>query len=420
VTRADGAHRRGTNLPAMADFNQSVILDAVRRASAGQSRVQLAEVTGLSAQTISNVVRRLLDAKLIGEAGKEVTGPGKPRTILRLNPSGRYALGVHLDPTVTTVVMLDLVGTVVARDRIVTPLGQNPPVVIDAIARSLEGLIVSSGVDRNRISGLGIAAPGPIDPAGGMLVDPPHLHGWDRVPLRDALAERLQIPTTLDKDVTAAAIAEMWMGGAAVEPGSFVFLYLGTGVGAGLVVDDEIIRGSVDNSGEIGHIIVDPNGPPCSCGNRGCVAVTCTPEAMVREARGILGDPDSAKGWNTVQIDAAFSRLTDAAAAGDPEAQAVIDRCAVRIARVLAVIANLLDVDRIVLGGPVWSRVSERFLVIIPAELDRMRAARGIHPITVAGSQVGPEVAAIGAASLVLDRGLSPRRRSLLLPTASA
>ena len=419
MTRVDAPHRRGTNLPAMADFNQSVILDAIRRAAAGLSRVQLAEATGLSAQTISNIVRRLLDAQLVGEAGREVVGPGKPRTMLRLNPEGRYALGVHLDPTVTTTVMLDLVGTVVARDRIPTPLGQEPTAVIEAIARSLDGLISTSGVARDRISGLGIAAPGPIDPEGGTLVDPPHLHGWHRVPLRDALAERSGLPTILDKDVTAAAIAEIWTGEAAVQRGSFVFLYFGTGIGAGLVIDDEIFRGSLDNSGEIGHIIVDPAGPECWCGARGCVAVTCTPEAMVREAGALVDGPRAGEEWDTVRIDAAFSKLSDLADAGDPAARAVIDRCAVRIARALAVIANLLDVDRIILGGPFWPRVHRRFLTIVPAELDRMRVARSIHPVSVAGSRVGQEVVAIGAASLVLERGLSPRTQSLLLPSSA-
>lgn len=403
----------------MADFNQSVILDTVRRAPAGLSRVQLAEATGLSAQTISNIVRRLLDADLVAEAGREVSGPGKPRTMLRLNPAGRYALGVHLDPTITTTVMLDLVGSVVAHDRIATPLGQEPAEVIEAIARSLDGLIATSGVDRDRISGLGIAAPGPIDPLGGTLVDPPHLHGWHRVPLRDALAERLGLPTILDKDVTAAAVAEIWTGGAAAHPGSFVFLYLGTGVGAGLVIDDEIIRGSLDNSGEIGHIVVDPAGPECWCGNRGCVAVTCTPEAMVREAAHLVDGPAPGEEWDTVRIDAAFSRLSDAARRGEAGALEVIDRCAVRIARALAVIANLLDVDRVILGGPFWHRVDERFLTIVPAELDRMRAARSIHPIGVVGSGAGQDVVAIGAASLVLERGLSPRTQSLFLPAST-
>ena len=94
----------------MGDFNLTVILDAVRRAGGGLSRVELAQIVGLSPQTISNISRRLLDQNLIVEAGKEGSGPGKPRTILRLNPGGMYALGVHLDPAVTTLVVLDLVG----------------------------------------------------------------------------------------------------------------------------------------------------------------------------------------------------------------------------------------------------------------------------------------------------------------------
>ena len=90
--------RRGTNLPRMGDFNLTVILDAIRRAPGGLSRVELAQIVGLSPQTISNISRRLLDQHLIVEAGKEGTGPGKPRTMLRLNPAGMYAVGVHLDP----------------------------------------------------------------------------------------------------------------------------------------------------------------------------------------------------------------------------------------------------------------------------------------------------------------------------------
>lgn len=404
----------------MGDFNQSVILDAIRRSSAGLSRVQLADATGLSAQTISNIVRRLIDAELVVEAGREVSGPGKPRTILRLNPPALFALGVHLDPTVITAVIMNLAGVIIAQERLATPLGQDPSVVIEAIAESLERLLIETGVDRSRVRGIGIAAPGPIDPAGGTLVDPPHLHGWHRVPLRDALSTRLGMPAVLEKDVAAAATAEMWAGAAESDRGSFAFLYLGTGVGVGLVVEHEIARGSAGNAGEIGHIVVDAHGPVCWCGNRGCVAVTCTPEAMVRQARALIDGPSPDELWDTLRVDHAFRRLSDAASAGDPEAVAVVDACATRIARALAVVANLLDVDRIVIGGPVWPRVHERFLSVIPAELDRMRAARSIHPVAIEGSTMGPGVAAVGAASLVLDRGFSPRPGTLLLPAAHA
>lgn len=113
--------RRGTNLPRMGDFNLTVILEAIRRSSGGLSRVELAQIVGLSPQTISNISRRLLDQQLIMEAGKEGSGPGKPRTILRLNPAGMYAVGVHLDPAVITFVVLDLLGDVVRHSRMATP-----------------------------------------------------------------------------------------------------------------------------------------------------------------------------------------------------------------------------------------------------------------------------------------------------------
>ncbi len=406
--------RRGTNLPAMGEFNQSVILDSIRRAPSGLSRVELSKATGLAPQTISNICRRLLDTELIVEAGRASSGPGKPRTLLRLNPGGRYAIGVHLDPTVMTFVMLDLTGAVVAHERRRTPTVTNPERIIGEISSSLAKLIQRSGVPREKIGGVGIAAPGPIDRDTGTVVDPPHLIGWHRVPLRDALAEATGLPAVLDKDVTAAAVAEMWAGGSN-GVGSFIFFYLGTGIGAGLVVQDEVLRGSSDNAGEIGHIVTDPGGPPCFCGLRGCIAVSCMPQALVQEAE-LLGVLEATTmGSDTRTVDARFTELCDAAAEGNAVAREIIDRSAVRISKAVAVVANLLDVDRVVFGGPFWSRLSEHYLRRVPQLLEEARATRSIHRITVTGSELGEDVAAIGAACLILDRALTPHPKALLL-----
>jgi predicted NBD/HSP70 family sugar kinase len=410
--QAGALPRRGTNLPAMGDFNQSVILDAIRRTDVGLSRVELASTTGLATQTISNICRRLLDAGLIVEAGKASVGQGKPRTLLRINAEGRYALGVHLDPTVMTFVLLDLTGFVVARARQRTPSVTDPNSIVSSIAGALATLVESSGIARGRIAGVGVAAPGPIDIGRGTVVDPPNLAGWHRVPLRDALAEATGFPVILDKDVTAAAVAEMWGGGANGE-GSFVFFYLGTGIGAGLVVRDEVVRGSSHNAGEIGHIVTDASGPLCFCGQRGCIAVTCTPQALVEEAErlGVLG----AGSVDTEAVDARFTELCGAAAAGDTVALEIIDRSAVRLAKAVAVVANVLDVDRVVFGGPFWARLSAHYLTRVPELLEQLRAARSIHRIAVTGSTLGEDVAAIGAGSLVLDNAITPNTKALLL-----
>lgn len=151
--------RRGTNLPRMGDFNQSVILEAIRRSGEGLSRIELVEATGLSAQTVTNITRRLLDDGFIREAGRTINGPGKPRVTLRLIAESRFSVGVHLDPAIMTFVLLDLSGAVVRRMAVRTPK-KDPRRIVEAMATTIDSLITAAGVDRSRIAGVGVAAPG--------------------------------------------------------------------------------------------------------------------------------------------------------------------------------------------------------------------------------------------------------------------
>ena len=402
--------RRGTNLDRVGGFNDAVVLDAIRR-SEQLSRVELAEATGLSGQAISNIARRLLEAGLVREAGRRRSaGLGKPRTLLELEPTGQYAVGVHLDPAVVTVVLLDLTGDVIARRRVDTPYADDPDVLIDGIAATIEDVITESGATRDRITGVGIAAPGPIDVERGIVVDPPNLSAWHLVPLRDELRERTGLPVLLDKDVTAAASAEKWAGGG----GSFVFFYLGTGVGAGLVIGDEVVRGASSNVGEIGHVIVDPDGPLCYCGRRGCVGETSRPRYLVQQAvqaevlaQGIDLDDRHA-------VDVAFARLCTAAGAGAGVAREIVAALAERIAKVVEDIANLLDLERVVFGGPHWEQFAPLFGDAVRTALDGRFLVGSVHPFEVAGTALGADVGAIGAASLVLDQTFSPNPSVLL------
>ncbi|MFJ4266877.1 ROK family transcriptional regulator [Paenarthrobacter nicotinovorans] len=405
--------RRGTNLPRMGDFNLTVILEAIRRSPGGLSRVELAQIVGLSPQTISNISRRLLDQQLIVEAGKEGSGPGKPRTILRLNPAGMYAVGVHLDPAVITFVVLDLLGDVVKHSRLATPAG-DPAEVITSIAGQVGTLIDESGVDVAKIAGLGVAVPGPIDLDEGSVVEPPLLSGWDRVRIREALAEATGLETLVDKDVTSAAVAETWAGGAS-GAGSFVFMYMGTGIGCGIVLNDEVVRGTSGNAGEIGHIIVDPEGPACDCGLRGCVKSSCIPQVLVAEAEAAGVLDGHGHGADGPEVQERFAELCDKADAGDERAIAILDKSATLVARAVSVVTNTLDVERVVFGGPFWGRMSPYFLDRVPGLLDENNAARMIHGLEVVGTGVGEDVGAIGAACLVLEHMLAPRAQRLLL-----
>ncbi|MFC6159656.1 ROK family transcriptional regulator [Kribbella jiaozuonensis] len=405
--------RRGTNLDRVGGFNDAVVLDAIRR-SEQLSRVELAEATGLSGQAISNIARRLLDAGLVREAGRlRGVGLGKPRTLLELEPTGQYAVGVHLDPSVVTVVLLDLTGEVVAR-RPVDQYADDPDVLIDGIAKTIEEVIAASGAPRDRVTGVGIAAPGPIDVERGVVVDPPNLSAWHLVPLRDELRERTGLPIVLDKDVTAAASAEKWAG----QGGSFLFFYLGTGVGAGLVIGDEIVRGSSSNVGEIGHVIVDPDGPVCYCGRRGCVGETSQPRYLVQQAvaAGVLAQGIDIE--DRPAVDAAFAQLCASAADGPGAAREIIVALAWRIAKVVEDVANLLDLERVVFGGPHWEQLAPVLGDAVRDALDDRFLVRAVHPFEVAGTALGQDVGAIGAASLVLDQTFSPNPSLLLQSTA--
>jgi predicted NBD/HSP70 family sugar kinase len=400
-----GSVRRGTNLDRVGGFNDAVVLDAIRRTEHRLSRVELANATGLSGQAISNITRRLLDAGLVREAGRQKgNGLGKPRTLLELEPTGQYAVGVHLDPALVTVVLLDLTGQVVARRSTETPYGDKPDVLIDGIAATIEDVIADAEAPRDRVVGVGIAAPGPIDVERGVVVDPPNLAAWHLVPLRDELRERTGLSVLLDKDVTAAALAEKW---GPHGHGSFVFFYLGTGVGAGLVIGDEVIRGSSSNVGEIGHVIVDPDGPVCYCGRRGCVGETSQPRYLVQQAvkAGVFAqgiDLDDRRA-----VDAAFAELCSLAS--EPGvAQKIVTALAERIAKVVEDIANLLDLERVVFGGPHWEQLAPFFGVAVQAALEERFLVRSVHSFEVAGTALGADVGAIGAASLVLEQTFSP------------
>lgn len=414
MSAEEGRVRRpGTNLPKMGDFNQSVILEVIRRSGDGLSRTELTDATGLSAQTVTNITRRLLTEGLVVEAGRTILGPGKPRTTLQLNAESRLAIGVHLDPAVITVVLLDLAGDVLAHRQRRTP-AEDPHRIIDAMVEAIEEIITDTDTERSRIAGVGIATPGPLDIERGTVVDPPKLSGWHRVPLRDTLRERLGLDVLIEKDTTAATVAEKWMRERGHDS-SFLFVYLGTGIGAGLCLSDEVVRGPSRNAGEIGHIMVETNGLPCWCGRRGCVAVTCTPQAILERAEraGVLAD--TRVGSDPESIDSRFTELCELAEQGHPAALDVIAHSAGQLATAVSVITNLLDIERVVFGGPFWSRLAPFYLTTMPELLLSQSDVSAVHGINVSSATAGDNVGAVGAGCVVLDAFYSPKASQLYL-----
>ncbi|GGL01612.1 transcriptional regulator [Curtobacterium luteum] len=408
-------HRRGANLPSIGGFNRTVVLDAVRRSPEGLSRVELAGRTGLSAQTVSNVTRFLIEAGMIVESGTVVSGRGKPRTILRLEAASRYAVGVHVDPAIVTYVLLDLAGTVVAQSTTSTPSADDPAEVVRTIAGAVDALVTGARVDLDAVLGVGVASPGPIDAEAGVVLDPPFLPRWRDVPLRDALAGATGHPVLLEKDVTAAAVGEMFLAGESAAR-NFAFVYFGTGFGVGLVLDHEPVRGVGSNAGDAGHIMVDQGplaGTPDGSGTRGEVGAAVAPDRLVQvaAARGLDLGPVS----DAASVDRAWDVLAAAIAAGDEEACALAADTGRAMGNAAVLIVNLLDLDRVVFGGPFWSRIASAALPAARSAIVDSPLLVPKHPIAVEDTDRGADVAAVGAACLVLDAALSPRASTLLI-----
>ncbi|MEV7966104.1 ROK family transcriptional regulator [Sphaerisporangium sp. NPDC088356] len=424
----------GTNLPKVGSYNRAVVLEAIQ-VSDGISRVQIAERAGLTAQTVSVIVRRLLEEGLVFEDGSLPSSGGKPRTILRVDPTAGHAVGIHFDPGEISYVLADLAGQPVARLRTDVRPGLAPGEVIRQMAVTARRMLGEAGVPDGKVLGIGLACPGPLD-ADGAMHFPPRLTGWDHVPIKRLLEEHTGFPVTLDNDAAAAAIGERWAGLARATP-SFAYLYLGTGIGGGLFLDNQIYRGRSLNAGEFGHITVVPDGPECYCGNRGCVEAVCCPsaiEATVRSrlaegARSTLtGAADSAPGLARTAGDMPdgdaqgapaggsvdHSAICAAAAAGDPLAREVIGEVAARLADAAVSIVNMLDIDLLVIGGPAMREVAGFYRQVIADAVATRPLARRLHTARVEVSPLAADAAAIGAASLVFHATYAPRLGALL------
>ncbi|UNK70462.1 ROK family transcriptional regulator [Microbacterium sp. H1-D42] len=396
--------RRGTNLPAVGSFNQNVVLDMIRRSPEGISRADIAAITGLVPQTISNAARRFIDDGLVVEAGTQVRGRGKPPTMLKLNPRSRYAIGVNLDPVFVECALVDLAGDVIAQAQ-TRPPSPDPDAVIAHIVAEIDALIESAGIDRDLVMGVGIGVPGPIDAERGVILDPPHMVGWRNVSLRDAVAEATGMQVVFDLAVTAFAAGEHWMGD--TDRGNFAVIYMSLGVGTGLVLDGSVYRGKSGNAGDGGRIIVNASGIPRARSQQ--LGHLVTPPFLVEQAidEGVLPAE--------VAMDDNYERLLADAADGSPGALGILHRAGRNLGSAILTLVNVLDLDEIVLGGTYWDGMAPYVLPAVESTVATSEFRSRRNRIVFSTASVDGSITAFGGACLVLDSVFSPTPSSLLI-----
>jgi glucokinase-like ROK family protein len=371
------------------------------------SRVRIAELTGLSTTTVTNLITELLAQGVVAEDGQETPdhgrSVGRPRVALRLVPEARYALGVHIGVGSVRVALTDLFAQPLHTAAIEHPVEQPAEQVLDRIAALVEETIAGSGISRAQVVGLGVGASGLVDLARGVNVLAPNL-GWREVPIRDDLAERLHLPVFVDNNVRAMALAETLFGAGQDVP-VLAFVYGRIGVGAGFVLDGQLYRGGA-GAGEIGHMtIVADGGEPCRCGSSGCLETLVSEPAILRRARQVAAQkPDSALALalQGPGDDSPIERVFNAARAGDQAALALLEERAVYLGIGLANLVNTLSPDLIVLGG-IFAQGADVLFPTVQRTL-RERAFAGLgERVTLRPPTFGQDAGVIGAAALALD-----------------
>lgn len=383
--------------------NLATLLERVAASdpSAAPSRAGLAAVTGMSRATVSSLVDALLAGGLLEELPPPPrTGAGRPANGLRLSGSRVAALGVELGADHLVACVRDLTGAVRARASVpeIDRTG-SPDLVLRASADLAADVLARAAAQGLDVVGAAWAVPGLVDAVAGRLRLAPNL-GWRDVPVLDLLREHpalAGLPLAVDNEAALAAVAELWQPGGGGAARSFLLVTGEVGIGGGVALDGRVLRGQRGWSGELGHVTVEPDGPACACGARGCLEAYAGQEALLQRA-GLPVRPRTSRG----AIGGTPALLRAAAEVGHPGVLEALGEAGRALGVALSAAVNLLDVDAVVLGGS-CAPLAPWLVEPLTAEL-RQRVLRGrLLPVEVRVSATGADASVMGAAALVLQ-----------------
>jgi predicted NBD/HSP70 family sugar kinase len=395
------ARRRSTVRDLRRD-NRSVLLSALYF-DQPCSRLDLSEATGLSAASVSSVIRELIDEGIAAEAGSVDSDGGRPRVLLQVNPDYGYVIGVDVGETRVQVELFDLMMTERAKaDYPLDPRQHGPDVIVAAILSGLDAVMTGAGVTPSAVLGVGVGVPGIVEDGPELLVHGQPF-GWESVPLKRLLRSGTHLPLYIDNGAKTMGQAELWFGAGRGAQHAVVCL-IGSGVGASIITSSNTQRGVTSSAAEWGHTTVAVGGRICRCGSRGCLEAYVGAEAILdRFGRPLPGEDE----------ESALAALIELAATS-PAAEQVLAETALYIGVGIADLVNLISPERIILGGWAGLLLGERLL---PAIQESARQHSLSHPfarMSIELGHLGPDAVGLGAATLPIEHfldGTTPARQ---------
>ncbi|MFT3913967.1 MAG: ROK family transcriptional regulator [Anaeromyxobacteraceae bacterium] len=369
------------------------------------SRAEIARRLELSRSTVSEIVNELLETGLVEEKGAGESRGGRRPIVLEFRDDAFGIVGVDLGAAHVSVAITDLRGKVLAWQERPQDVRGDPEGTRALVAKLVDACVARWGKPADRLVGIGVAVASPVDPHRPGELSDRVLPAWGGKLGLDGLSQRLGVPLLVDNDANLGALAERWWGaGQGVD--DFAFIKVATGVGSGHIIDGKIYRGAQGLAGELGHLALDPHGPPCVCGLRGCLVTFVGAQALISRANTLLVKQPSALKGKQVTIGA----LVDAALAGDALARQVVREAAEQLGVAVAGMLNLMNPALVIVGGGL-ARLGELLLEPLRKSVNSRTLVTSLSGSRIVASALGGQDVAVGAATMVLQAALEDHRR---------
>ena len=390
--------------PILVNSAEVEIIRALRR-QGRISRSEISNITGWSKAKASQEIRGLVEKGYLVEVGEVVSQGGRKPRLLRINNQLGYVAGIDMGATSLDIALADVTGSILRRCSEPADVKLPPESVLGRCSELLLELIRAQGGTTDQLLGIGVGVPGPVDFARGVLVAPPLMPEWENYPIRDFFKKTFSSAfVVVDNDVNIMALGEQRAGdGAGID--HLIFVKIGTGVGAGIISNGKIHRGSDGCAGDIGHICVDKEGPLCACGNKGCLEAMSAGPAITSKALKAARDGTSSRMSQMRKSNGGILRPEDVNAAcrdGDQAALDIIRESGQMIGDVLASLVNFFNPSHIFIGGGIANFGNHLLVAIRRAVLHRSLPLATTH-LSIKFSRVGPNAGVMGAISLALD-----------------
>jgi len=367
------------------------VIEAIYREPA-TSRADITRRTGLARQTVSTIIEELERASLVEERCATDAAParntGRPPILLSLVPGAAFAVGLDFGHQHIRVAVCDLSGQPVVDDWSPAEVDHAPTESLDLARELVSHALTSAGIDRDRLLGVGMGLAAPINKSTGELEADGILPGWHGIRPAAEMEARLGIPVELANDADVGALGEKVFGaGSAVE--DLVYVRLSAGIGAGMILAGRPYHGALGVAGEIGHVLADPRGPICRCGNRGCLETIASPVAVAALLERSTGRPV------TIQT------LLALVAAEDRGARRAVADAGEAVGKVVSALVNIVNPQLVLVGGEL-AAAGDVLLDPIRAAIERHSVAPAARSVRVTAGSLGPRAEVLGAAALIL------------------